>query len=117
MILITKFASSFSFKYSPRAGTVGATLSGQVPEEVKGERLTILQAKLQQYQEEFNAPFADKVVKVLFEGAAKQAGEYVGHTPYMQTVTAQSNDDLTGKLLDVYITAAGLNGLKGKIKF
>jgi len=112
-----KFASSFSFKYSPRAGTVGATLSGQVPEEVKGERLTILQAKLQQYQEEFNAPFAGKVVKVLFEGAAKQAGEYVGHTPYMQTVTAQSSDDLTGKLLDVYITAAGLNGLKGKIEF
>ncbi len=111
-----KFASSFSFKYSPRAGTVGATLSGQVPEDVKGERLTILQAKLQKYQEQFNSLLADKTVKVLFEGPAKQTGEYVGHTPYMQTVTAKSNEDLTGKLLNVHITETGLNGLKGEIQ-
>lgn len=110
-----RFASSFSFKYSPRAGTVGAALNGQIPEKIKSERLTILQAKLQQYQEDFNSRFADKNVDVLFEGAAKQAGEYMGHTPYMQTVTVKSDKDLTGDLLSVHITDAGLNGLKGKI--
>ena len=111
-----KFASSFSFKYSPRAGTLGATLSGQIPEHIKGERLSVLQAKLQHYQELFNSQFLGKQVPVLFESKAKTNGEFVGHSPYMQTVTVESDEDLIGRTLDITITTPGINTLKGKIK-
>ena len=37
------YDSLFSFKYSPRPNTAALELDGQVPEEEKGRRLTILQ--------------------------------------------------------------------------
>ena len=41
-----RYASAFSFKYSPRPGTPGADMGGQVPEAVKDDRLRRLQALL-----------------------------------------------------------------------
>jgi len=43
-------ASAFSFKYSPRPGTPAAALPGQVPEEVKTERLARLNTLLDEQQ-------------------------------------------------------------------
>lgn len=110
-----KFASSFSFKYSVRAGTTGAAMKGQVPEHIKGERLIILQKRLQQYQEDFNRTFADKTLDVLFEDKGKQTGVYIGHSPYMQTVTVVSDKNLIGQVVPVKITKTGLNTLTGTI--
>lgn len=110
-----KFASSFSFKYSQRAGTAGAAMKGQVPEKIKGERLIILQELLQKYQEEFNQTFMDKELPVLFECNGKNNGEYVGHSPYMQTVTVKAEANVIGQILPVKIIKAGLNVLSGEI--
>ena len=49
------FAGAFSFKYSPRPGTPAADMAGQVPEEVKTERLYRLQAAIDRHQKAFNA--------------------------------------------------------------
>ena len=49
-----EFLQSYSFKYSPRPGTPGATMGDQIPENVKVERLSILQDLLSQHQKKFN---------------------------------------------------------------
>ena len=109
-----RFASSFSFKYSPRAGTVGAAMKGQVPEDVKGERLTVLQAKLQEHQLSFNQSCFGKELDVLIEGKGSKAGEFVGHSPYMQTVIVPFDEDIVGRIVKVKITKAALNNLVGE---
>ena len=109
-----KFASSFSFKYSPRAGTVGAAMRGQVPEDVKGARLIVLQAKLQEHQLSFNQACLGREMEVLIEGKGNKAGEFVGHSPYMQTVVVPSEEDIVGRIVKVKITKAALNNLVGE---
>jgi len=49
VVRASRFASAFTFQYSPRPGTPAATMSEQVPKEVVGERylrLTALQEEL-----------------------------------------------------------------------
>ena len=45
------YAGAFSFKYSPRPGTPGATMRNQVAEDVKSERLARLQAAINRHAE------------------------------------------------------------------
>ena len=49
------YSGAFSFKYSPRPGTPGATMDDQVAEEVKAERLARLQAAINRNAAAFNA--------------------------------------------------------------
>ena len=44
------YSDSYSFKYSQRPGTPGATMTDQVAEEVKSERLARLQAAIKRHQ-------------------------------------------------------------------
>ncbi len=48
------FAQAFSFKYSARPGTPASAAPGHVPDEVKSERLQILQALLIEQTRVFN---------------------------------------------------------------
>ena len=48
------YAGAFSFKYSPRPGTPAAELPAQIAEEVKSERLYLLQAAIDRHQADFN---------------------------------------------------------------
>src|SRR5262249_26237937 len=61
------FAGAFSFKYSPRPGTPATEMAGQVPEDVKTERLQRLQRVMDQQQAEFNSRCHGKTFDVLFE--------------------------------------------------
>ena len=109
------YASAYSFKYSTRPGTPGATRSDQVPEEVKGERLARLQALLNKQQEQFNARMVGKTLPVLFEKAGKHANQWLGKSPYMQSVHVPAGRPLEGQMLDVHITQAGPNSLGGEL--
>ena len=72
------FAQAYSFKYSPRPGTPGATMAGQVPDAVKIERLHRLQALLDRQQTAFNSSCVGKVMPVLFERQGRHPGQLVG---------------------------------------
>jgi len=61
------YASSFSFKYSIRPGTPGASLPRQVPEDVKSERLKRLQDLLYTQQLAFNKSLIGRTLDVLVE--------------------------------------------------
>jgi tRNA-2-methylthio-N6-dimethylallyladenosine synthase len=110
------FAQAYSFKYSPRPGTPAADRSDQVAEDVKRERLAILQEKLKAQQVAFNSQQAGKTLPVLWERKGRLDGQVIGRSPYLQAVHAQGSDSLLGAITPAEIVAAGPNSLAGVIK-
>ena len=110
------FAQAFSFKYSPRPGTPASDMGEQVPEVVKTERLTRLQALLDSQQLTFNTATVGKVVPVLFERAGRNPGQLVGRSPYLQLVHAEADARLIGQIVPVKIEAASQLSLSGVIQ-
>ncbi len=107
------FAHAFSFKYSPRPGTPASTMDGQVPEEVKRERLERLQQVIERGFARFNKALVGETVPVLFEKAGRHEGQLVGRTPYWQLVHADAPASLIGEVADVVIETAKANSLSG----
>ncbi len=109
-------AHAYSFKYSPRPGTPAAKMDGQIPEKVKAERLTRLQAQLEGQMAAFNAGSVGLTLPVLFERTGKSAGQFVGRSPYLQNVQiAGAAASAIGQILPVEITAAGPRSLSGVV--
>ena len=109
------FASAFSFKYSRRPGTPGATLQDQVPESVKSARLAALQALLGRQAREFNASKVGATVPVLFAESGRKPGQISGKTPWLQSVYAEGNPRLIGHVVDVRLIEGHPNSLAGEI--
>jgi tRNA-2-methylthio-N6-dimethylallyladenosine synthase len=111
-----RYASAFSFKYSRRPGTPAAAMPGQVPEEVKAERLQRLQALLEEQQRAFNAQVVGRAVPVLFERPGRHPGQVLGRSPYLQAVHAEGPQRLLGEIVTVKITGAGSNSLSAAVE-
>ena len=109
------YASCFSFKYSRRPGTPGATMPLQVPEQDKSERLARLQALLESQKQEFNRAQLGKTLPVLFEKAGRNKGQLIGRTPYLQAVHAMATPDMIGQILPVEIIGLKPNSLDGRL--
>jgi len=107
------FAQAFSFKYSPRPGTPAAALETQVPEAVKEERLSVLQALLAEQQAKFNAATVGRTIEVLFEKEGRHPGQLAGRSPWLQAVHAAAPPELLGRVVPVRIASAGRNSLAG----
>lgn len=108
------YAQAYSFKYSPRPGTPAADAPEQVPETVKAERLAALQALLNQQQVDFNRRSEGNVLPVLFDRSGKRAHQWLGRSPYMQSVHVESATPLGGRLEPILITAGLANSLAGR---
>ncbi|WOI53351.1 tRNA (N6-isopentenyl adenosine(37)-C2)-methylthiotransferase MiaB [Parvularcula sp. LCG005] len=109
------YASCFSFKYSRRPGTPGATMAKQVAEDVKNERLQRLQALLEDQKQAFNAAQVGRTLPVLFEKHGRQAGQLIGRSPYLQSVFAVGDPALLGQIVDVRIDGTMTNSLAGSL--
>ncbi len=117
LIRDVKYAQAYSFKYSPRPGTPAAALESQmIPEEVKSERLSRLQALLNEQQLAFNQSFEGKAVSVLLEREGKREGQLIGRSPYMQSVYLQSPPHRIGRVATVIVEEGNANSLRGKLK-
>jgi tRNA-2-methylthio-N6-dimethylallyladenosine synthase len=110
------YASAFSFKYSRRPGTPAAAMPGQVPDEVKAERLARLQALLEAQQLAFNAATVGRTLPVLFERRGRNAGQVLGRSPYLQAVHADAPQQLIGQIVPVKITGAARNSLGAAVE-
>ena len=108
-----KFAQAFSFKYSARPGTPAASIARQIPDDVKSERLQILQALLVEQNQAFNRACKGRVFDVLFEKSGRKPGQALGRSPYLQPVHVEGAAALIGKLARVEIAAAHPNSLRG----
>lgn len=100
------FAQCYSFSYSPRPGTPASVKENQVPEEVKIERLSRLQAALNAQQLAFNQKTVGQVMDILFERKGKREGQLIGRSPYMQSVHVRNADAYLGQIVTVKITEA-----------
>jgi tRNA-2-methylthio-N6-dimethylallyladenosine synthase len=107
------YASSFSFKYSIRPGTPGASMHRQVDEDVKQTRLVRLQELLYTQQEAHNKSLIGKTLSVLVEGVGRKGGQLFGRSPYLTGTHFDGPENLVGQIVDVTITEAGRNSLVG----
>ncbi len=108
------YAQCFSFKYSPRPGTPAATMEGQVPMAVMDERLQRLQAALNASQFAFNRASEGKRCTVLVERKGKFEGQWLGKSPWLQSVHF-TGDAAIGDLVEVVLVEAGANSLAGRL--
>ena len=109
-----KYAQAFSFKYSPRPGTPAATMDDQIAREVMDERLQRLQAALNRDQMAFNHASVGKTCEVLVERKGKHPGQWLGKSPWLQSVWFEG-DAAIGDLVQVELVEAGPNSLAGKL--
>jgi tRNA-N(6)-(isopentenyl)adenosine-37 thiotransferase enzyme MiaB len=109
------YAQCFSFKYSPRPGTPAATMEDQVPLAVMDERLQRLQAALNRDQLAFNKASLGKTCSVLVERKGKHPGQWLGKSPWLQSVHF-AGEAAVGDLVQVELVEAGPNSLSGLLK-
>ncbi|MBV9064363.1 MAG: tRNA (N6-isopentenyl adenosine(37)-C2)-methylthiotransferase MiaB [Methylobacteriaceae bacterium] len=114
MIRSVGYAGAFSFKYSPRPGTPGAERQDQIDEAVKDERLSRLQALLEEQRQAFNAACIGRTLDVLIQKKGRHLGQIAGRTPYLQAVHLDAPEGLIGHIVPVEIVAAGPNSLSGR---
>jgi len=111
------FDTSFSFIYSPRPGTPAADLPDDTPEEVKKQRLQILQDRLIQQAMGISRRMVGSTERILVSGYAKKdPGQLSGRTENNRVVNFRcDNADLIGKFADVLIEEALPNSLRGTL--
>jgi tRNA-2-methylthio-N6-dimethylallyladenosine synthase len=109
------YAQAFSFKYSPRPGTPAAAMAGQVPREVMDERLQRLQAALNRDQLAFNRRSLGRTCAVLVERQGKRAGQWLGKSPWLQSVFFEGEAAI-GDLVEATLVSAGPNSLAGELR-
>jgi tRNA-2-methylthio-N6-dimethylallyladenosine synthase len=110
------FDQSFSFVYSRRPGTPAADLRDDTPQELKLARLAQLQAKVTAQAHAISEAMLGSTQRILVEGASrKDAGELMGRTENMRVVNFKGNARLVGQLIDVTITQAMPNSLRGEV--
>ncbi|XOZ34946.1 tRNA (N6-isopentenyl adenosine(37)-C2)-methylthiotransferase MiaB [Halomonadaceae bacterium KBTZ08] len=109
------FDVSFSFVYSARPGTPAADLPDDTPEDVKKERLSILQDRINQQAMAISRNMVGNIERILVTGVSKKdPGEYQGRTENNRVVNFRTDvPDVIGSFVDVEITEALPNSLRG----
>jgi tRNA-2-methylthio-N6-dimethylallyladenosine synthase len=107
-----RYASAYSFKYSPRPGTPAAAMEDQITREIMDERLQRLQERINAHQLAFNKAKVGVDTQVLIERRGKHEGQMIGRSPWLQSVHVDT-DAQPGDIIDVTLVAAGPNSLTG----
>lgn len=111
------FDLSFSFIYSARPGTPAAELSDDTPDAVKKERLQKLQQRINSQAQQISRQMVGNQEKILVTGVSKKdPGQLQGRTENNRVVNFSSyNQSLIGNFVDVEVTEALPNSLRGKL--
>ena len=107
-----RYASAYSFKYSPRPGTPAATMEDQIPRDIMDDRLQRLQARIGDHSLAFNRSTVGHESQVLIERRGKRPGQMIGRSPWLQSVHVDTDAE-PGDLVDVTLVAAGPNSMTG----
>lgn len=111
------FDTSFSFVYSARPGTPAAELEDDTPEEVKKQRLKILQDRITQNAIQISRRMVGSEQRILVTGVSKKHPDQLqGRTENNRVVNFISLDhQLIGQFVNVAISEALPNSLRGHL--
>ncbi len=111
------FDQSFSFIFSKRPGTPAATLPDDTGDDVKHARLSRLQNTINENARRINEAMVGTVQSVLVEKPSrKNANEMTGRTENMRYVNFPGDARMVGQFVDVEITQAMTNSLRGRVR-
>ena len=112
------FDQSYSFIYSRRPGTPAADIEDTVSSEEKHARLARLQATISENARRISQAMIGSTQTVLVEGPSKKdPNELTGRTENMRFVNfpAPAGANLIGQFVDVVVTEAMSNSLRGRL--
>lgn len=110
------FDNSFSFIYSKRPGTPAANLPDDTPMDVKKERLSRLQKLLVSQAQRNSEKMIGTTQRVLVTGVSKKdPGELMGRTENNRVVNFKAHPRCIGQFVDLEITKALPNSLRGEM--
>ncbi len=109
-----EFDHSYSFIYSPRPGTPAAGMPDDVPHEVKQLRLKQLQTRISELAAAYSQAMVGSVQHVLVEGISRKSEQQLtGRTSNNRSVNFTGPQDLIGNFIDIEISEALPNSLRG----
>ncbi|MCH7854720.1 MAG: tRNA (N6-isopentenyl adenosine(37)-C2)-methylthiotransferase MiaB [Proteobacteria bacterium] len=110
------FDQSFSFIYSARPGTPAAGFADDTTVEMKKQRLSLLQARISQQAMAISQAMVGTTQTVLVERLSKKSSRQVaGRTENMRWVNFDASPSCIGQFVDVVITEALPNSLRGRL--
>ncbi|CAG7856887.1 tRNA-2-methylthio-N(6)-dimethylallyladenosine synthase [biofilm metagenome] len=110
------FDHSFSFIYSARPGTPAADLPDDVPMAIKKQRLELFQSRINAMAAAISQNMVGTIQTVLVEGQSKKNPLQVqGRTENNRVVNFTGHPRLAGQFVDVFITEALPNSLRGRL--
>ena len=110
------FDASFSFIYSARPGTPASSFPDDTPMEVKKARLMRLQARINEQAAEISRAMVGSTQRILVEGTSKKDDrQLAGRTENNRVVNFDGHPRLVGHFVDVVITEALSNSLRGRL--
>ncbi len=110
-----KYDLAYTFIYSKREGTPASCFEDTTSEEVKKERLALLNEKINHYALFNNQKYLGKVVSVLIEGESEKKDRLMGYTDTMKLVNVRGDKKNIGKIVKVKITEVKTWSLDGEI--
>ncbi len=116
LIDAVRFDLSVSVIYSPRPGTPAAAYPDEVTLATKKRRLAALQSRINDFAGEISAAMVGETFSVLIEGPSKKSPrELCGRTENNRVVNFVADPSLIGRFVDVVVTAAMPNSLRGRL--
>ncbi len=110
-----RYDSAYTFIYSPRKGTRAADMPGRIDPAVASERIERLIAAQERITGEVLASMKGQTVRVLVEGASRRrAAQLTGKSGRNINVNFDGSKDDAGTFVNVRITGAGSNTLRGE---
>lgn len=111
------FDQSFSFIFSSRPGTPAANLADDTPATEKHDRLMRLQAAINAHAKKISQAMIGSVQRVLVEKpSTRDPSELTGRSENMRFVNFAGHPRLIGQFVDVLITEAMSNSLRGRVR-
>ena len=112
----TGFDYSFSFIFSARPGTPAAELPDELPHEVKQARLERLQQLINTQAQRISRRMVGSVQRILVERPSrKDPHQMAGRTENNRVVNFSGDASLIGQFVDLRITEALPNSLRGEL--
>jgi tRNA-2-methylthio-N6-dimethylallyladenosine synthase len=110
------FDHSFSFIYSQRPGTPASNLPDDVSINIKKQRLTQLQARINEMTSAISQSMVGTVQRILVEHPSRKDPQQIaGRTENNRVVNFTADSSLIGNFIDVKITEALPNSLRGEL--